>query len=61
MPFQENFVACARNRCISPALETRKNADCIRTRVHIQKCRFAPDKQVLRRRVLYPAELYGRV
>ena len=32
-------------------------ADRFRTRVQIQKCRFAPDKQILRRRVLYPAEL----
>ena len=44
--------------CYTPAaLEKCEIADRIRTRVQIQKCRFAPDKQILRRRVLYPAEL----
>ena len=44
-----------------PILEKRLNHDAIRTKVQIFKNHLARDILFLRRRVLYPAELYGRV
>ena len=44
-----------------PILEKRLNHDTIRTKVQIFKNHLARDILFLRRRVLYPAELYGRV
>ena len=42
-------------------LEKRLNHDTIRTKAQIFKNHLARDILFLRRRVLYPAELYGRV
>ena len=44
-----------------PMLEKRSNHDATRTEVQIFKNQMAHDILFLRRRVLYPAELYGRV